>query len=61
MKQRMTALDVRALVLSLKKKLIGLRLANVYDLSGKMYLLKLSAKGKKVILLLEAGIRIHTT
>lgn len=57
----MTAIDVRALVLLLKKKLMGLRLANVYDVSGRLYLLKLSKANRKEHLLIESGIRIHTT
>lgn len=61
MKQKMTAIDVRALCLLLKKKLLGLRLANVYDVSGRLYLLKLSKANRKEHLLIESGIRIHTT
>ena len=53
MKQRMTALDIRALCLILSKKLKGLRLANVYDVSGKLYLLKFSKANRKEILLIE--------
>lgn len=61
MKQKMTAVDVRALVLLLRKKLAGLRLANVYDISGKLYLLKFSKANRKETLLIESGIRLHTT
>jgi len=57
----MTALDVRALVILLRKKLTGLRLANVYDVSGRLYLLKFSKANRKEHLLIESGIRIHTT
>jgi hypothetical protein len=70
----MTALDVRALVLNLRLKLIGLRypiqnnnftliirLANVYDLSGKQYLLKFAKANRKEVLLIESGIRVHST
>lgn len=57
----MTAVDVRALVLILKKKILGLRCANVYDVSGRLYLLKLSKANRKHHLLIESGIRIHTT
>jgi predicted ribosome quality control (RQC) complex YloA/Tae2 family protein len=57
----MSAIDVRALVLLLRKKLIGLRMANVYDVSGRLYLLKLSKANRKEHLLIEAGIRLHTT
>ena len=61
MKQKMSAIDVRALVLILRKKLVGLRMANVYDVSGRLYLLKLSKANRKEHLLIEAGIRLHTT
>jgi len=61
MKQKMSAVDVRALVLILRRKLVGLRLANVYDVSGRLYLLKLSKANRKEHLLIEAGIRLHTT
>lgn len=54
-------MDVRALVILLRQKLIGLRVANVYDVSGRLYLLKLSKGGVKEHLLIESGIRIHTT
>ena len=61
MKQKMTAMDVRALVVNLRKKLVGLRVANIYDVNGKQYLLKMSKGGTKENLLIESGIRIHTT
>jgi predicted ribosome quality control (RQC) complex YloA/Tae2 family protein len=57
----MTAMDVRALVILLRKKLVGLRVANIYDVSGRLYLLKMSKGGRKEHLLIESGIRIHTT
>ncbi len=61
MKQKMTAMDVRALVLLLRKKLVGLRVANIYDISGRLYLFKMSKGGAKHNMLIESGIRIHTT
>jgi predicted ribosome quality control (RQC) complex YloA/Tae2 family protein len=61
MKQKMTAMDVRALVILLRQKIVGLRVANVYDVSGRLYLLKMSKGGSKETLLIESGIRIHTT
>ena len=35
--------------------------ANIYDVSGRLYLLKLSRANRKEHLLLESGIRLHTT
>ena len=57
----MTAMDIRALVTILRQKLIGLRVANIYDVSGRLYLLKMSKGGRKEHLLIESCIRIHTT
>ena len=37
------------------------RVANIYDVSGKQYLIKLSKANRKEILLIESGIRIHTS
>ena len=61
MKARFTSLDVRAMVLSLQQTLLGYRVANVYDLNAKTYLLKLAKPDSKAVLLLESGIRLHTT
>ena len=61
MKQKMSAMDVRALVTLLRSKIVGLRVANVYDVSGRLYLLKMAKGGVKEHLLIESGIRIHTT
>lgn len=36
-------------------------MANIYDVSGRLYLLKLSRANRKEILLIESGIRIHTS
>jgi predicted ribosome quality control (RQC) complex YloA/Tae2 family protein len=77
MKSRFTSADVTAMVISLREKyspitlevislltwlrILGMRVANVYDVSGKTYLLKLSGDNKKVFLLLDSGISFHTT
>ena len=36
-------------------------MANVYDVSGRLYLLKMQKGGAKETLLIESGIRVHTT
>ena len=67
-KMRMTAADVAAQVACLQR-LVGFRLANVYDLDAKTFVLKLSKSGgatatgesEKALLLIESGVRIHTT
>ncbi|WOL03246.1 nuclear export mediator factor Nemf isoform X1 [Canna indica] len=67
-KVRMNTADVAAEVKCLRK-LIGMRCANVYDISPKTYLFKLmnssgvteSGESEKVLLLIESGVRLHTT
>ncbi|KAL6847377.1 hypothetical protein ACP4OV_023230 [Aristida adscensionis] len=67
-KARMTTADVAAEAKCLRR-LIGMRLANVYDITPKTYLFKLmnssgiteSGESEKVLLLMESGVRFHTT
>ncbi|KAL5849225.1 hypothetical protein ACOSQ4_007238 [Xanthoceras sorbifolium] len=67
-KVRMNTADVAAEVKCLRK-LIGMRCSNVYDLSPKTYMFKLmnssgvteSGESEKVLLLMESGVRLHTT
>lgn len=67
-KVRMNTADVAAEVKCLKR-LIGMRCSNVYDLSPKTYMFKLvnssgvteSGESEKVLLLMESGVRLHTT
>ncbi|CAA7398591.1 unnamed protein product [Spirodela intermedia] len=67
-KVRMNTADVAAEVACLRR-LIGMRCANVYDISPKTYLFKLmnssgvteSGESEKVLLLMESGVRLHTT
>ena len=57
----MTVLDVKASVASLRNQLLGARVANVYDLDAKTYLIKCAKAGDKTMVLLESGIRFHST
>lgn len=41
--------------------LLGMRVNNVYDVDNKTYLIRLQKPDFKATLLLESGIRIHTT
>lgn len=67
-KARMTTADVAAEVKCLRR-LIGMRLSNVYGITPKTYLFKLmnssgiteSGESEKVLLLMESGVRLHTT
>lgn len=66
-KTRMTALDVRACVNELKGMLLGSKVSNMfpfpesvtysYDVSSKVYIIKVVKKGIQYNLLLESGIR----
>jgi len=50
-------------VRDIRANVMGQRLANVYDLSEKCYLLKFAVPGKseKVTIMIESGVRFHTT
>ncbi|KAK9857575.1 hypothetical protein WJX84_011908 [Apatococcus fuscideae] len=60
----MTTADVSAEVACLRDTVCGMRVANIYDIDARVYLFKLSQSGEdghKVFLLLESGLRFHTT
>nr|CAG32704.1 hypothetical protein RCJMB04_33f3 [Gallus gallus] len=61
MKSRFSTVDIRALVAELRLSLLGMRVNNVYDVDSKTYLIRLQKPDCKATLLLESGIRIHTT
>ena len=48
-------------MLKLFVKFADYRVANIYDVSGRLYLIKLSKANRKEHLLIESGMRIHTT
>ena len=72
MKAKFTSIDTAAMVASLRPQLLGARVVNVYDIAGKLFLIKFSsslvaARGPeeddtgKSTLLIEAGVRFHLT
>ncbi|XP_034848646.1 nuclear export mediator factor NEMF isoform X1 [Mirounga leonina] len=61
MKTRFSTIDLRAVLAELNASLIGMRVSNVYDVDNKTYLIRLQKPDFKATLLLESGIRIHTT
>ena len=61
MKQRFSSLDVAAIVQDLRQQLLSLRVQNIYDVNPKTFLLKFAKPDVKCILLIESGIRLHTT
>eukprot|EP01089_Gocevia_fonbrunei_P001183 TRINITY_DN11108_c0_g1_i1.p1 TRINITY_DN11108_c0_g1~~TRINITY_DN11108_c0_g1_i1.p1 ORF type:complete len:480 (+),score=91.74 TRINITY_DN11108_c0_g1_i1:36-1475(+) len=59
--KRFTSLDVCNIVADLRSKILGLRVANIYDLNSKTYQLKLAKPDQKEYLLIESGVRVHLT
>lgn len=51
----------QAITNELSQSLVGLRLANIYDISSKKFLLKFAISGKKEQLIVDSGFRLHTT
>ncbi|KRZ95307.1 Nuclear export mediator factor Nemf [Trichinella sp. T8] len=60
MKGRFSLIDLLAVVQELRQY-IGMRLNLIYDINTKTYLLKLSKPDKKVMIIFESGIRLHST
>ncbi|KAL5284694.1 NEMF family protein [Megaselia abdita] len=61
MKIRFNTYDIVSAVTELKEKLVGLRVNQIYDIDNKTYLIRLQQSETKHVLLLESGIRFHTT
>lgn len=60
MKSRFSTIDIVAIINELQK-LVGMRVNQVYDVDNKTYLIRLNRYEEKVVLLMESGVRIHTT
>jgi predicted ribosome quality control (RQC) complex YloA/Tae2 family protein len=61
MKQRFNALDLKVALFELRKSFTSCRVTNVYDVDHKTYLIKLAKPDSKAVILIESGIRIHST
>ncbi|KAH8886755.1 hypothetical protein GQ53DRAFT_844692 [Thozetella sp. PMI_491] len=61
MKQRFSSLDVKVIVHELSEALVSLRVANIYDLSSKILLLKFAKPNSKQQLIIDSGFRCHLT
>ena len=63
MKQRVSALDLQLLFSELRQKLEGHRLTNVYNIadSSRQFLLKLNKTNSKFSVVIDCGLRIHTS
>ncbi|KAF8767801.1 Nuclear export mediator factor Nemf like protein [Argiope bruennichi] len=60
MKTRFSTIDIVAEVNELQKYL-GMRVNQIYDVDNKTYLIRLNRYEEKIVILLESGMRIHTT
>lgn len=61
MKQRFSSLDLGAVCGEINERLEGTRLANIYDINSRTFLLKFAKQGEKHNVLIESGYRIHLT
>ncbi|CAF0941684.1 unnamed protein product [Adineta steineri] len=60
-KTRFTTLDLKASIAAVRKRFLGIRVVNIYDVDNKTYLIKFSKPDDKGVLLIESALRIHTT
>ncbi|KAK7505562.1 hypothetical protein BaRGS_00003307 [Batillaria attramentaria] len=60
MKGRFSTLDIGVVVKELKR-FLGMRVVNVYDIDNKTYLIRIAKPDEKAVILLESGVRLHST
>ncbi|KAJ1626290.1 hypothetical protein T492DRAFT_577570, partial [Pavlovales sp. CCMP2436] len=60
-KARMSSLDISCMAAVLQRQALGYRVSNVYDISPKLYLLKLAKPDSKIFIVVESGVRFHVT
>ncbi|KAI9769182.1 MAG: hypothetical protein M1839_003786 [Geoglossum umbratile] len=61
MKQRFSSLDVKVIAHELSNALCNFRLANAYDISSRVFLLKFARPDQKQQVVIESGFRCHVT
>eukprot|EP00303_Exanthemachrysis_gayraliae_P011793 CAMPEP_0206023528 /NCGR_PEP_ID=MMETSP1464-20131121/36629_1 /ASSEMBLY_ACC=CAM_ASM_001124 /TAXON_ID=119497 /ORGANISM="Exanthemachrysis gayraliae, Strain RCC1523" /LENGTH=154 /DNA_ID=CAMNT_0053397521 /DNA_START=45 /DNA_END=505 /DNA_ORIENTATION=- len=61
MKTRMSSLDISCMAAVLERQARGYRIANIYDLDARTYLLKLAKPDSKIFVVVESGVRFHVT
>lgn len=60
-KQRFSSLDCKIIAHELNSSLVSLRLANIYDLSTRIFLLKFAKPNHREQLVVDSGFRCHLT
>ncbi|XP_005099828.1 nuclear export mediator factor Nemf [Aplysia californica] len=60
MKSRFSTIDIAVIVQELKR-FLGMRVVNVYDIDNKTYLIRVGKPDEKDVILIESGIRLHST
>ncbi|KAH3765560.1 nuclear export mediator factor NEMF [Pelomyxa schiedti] len=60
-KARMSSLDIRAVVNEMRKHVLGMRVANVYDINPTTYTIKMGKAGERAVVLIESAFRLHTS
>lgn len=60
-KESMTSLDIAAVIKTLEPRLIGSRLANIYEIEKNVLLLKFKSSNAETRLIVEPAKRIHAT
>ncbi|KAL9595443.1 MAG: hypothetical protein Q9179_004984 [Wetmoreana sp. 5 TL-2023] len=61
MKQRFSSLDVKVIAHELSNALYSLRLANIYDLSSRIFLFKFAKPDHREQIIVDSGFRCHLT
>ncbi|KAL9581865.1 MAG: hypothetical protein Q9212_003640 [Teloschistes hypoglaucus] len=61
MKQRFSSLDVQVIAHELSKAVCSLRVANIYDLSSRIFLFKFAKPDHREQIIVESGFRCHLT
>ncbi|KAJ5087860.1 hypothetical protein N7456_011476 [Penicillium angulare] len=61
MKQRFSSVDVKVITQELAAELVNLRVSNIYDLSSRIFLFKVSKPDHRRQLIVDSGFRTHVT
>jgi len=60
MKIKFSNIDIRAIVIDFNKKILDMRLTNIFEINPKNFILKFSNKKSKIFIKLVSGFRCHS-